>query len=1219
MKSCLILSASIAMHLAAVAPAAEGLKMEPLAPPSKPTGKTLFTKLNPEQTGLTVLNRMNVEHPMNYLYHSGMTTGGVATADFDGDGRPDIFFAGTTGPNKLYRNTGGLKFEDITAKSASLDGGENWSSGASAADVDGDGDLDLYVCNYEKPNQLFLNNGKAVFTEVAKAGGLDAIDCSHSAYFADYDGDGDVDMYLLTNRVEDPEGTPKELPVDKKGAEGVFMKKDKERYYAIWRYDYDNWGSEAIGTDDRFYRNDSANGKVAFTDITKAAGVSGRGDGLGAVWLDYDRDGKLDLYVANDFIGPDKFYKNNGNGTFTDILQQAVPHTPWFSMGIDIGDVNNDLLPDILVADMSATSHYKSKTTMGVMGGIDLKRSYFSSPPQYMVNTLLINTGAGRFLEGSKLFGVRSTDWTWTVKFADFDLDGWQDLYFTNGISRHMNDSDLKITQDMLWGKHMFDYFKSGEMRKEMNRSYRNTGKDKFEETSEPWGLGHLGVTYGAASADLDGDGDLDIVEVNLEEPNFLLRNDATTGNRLVVKLVGTKSNTHAIGAEVVIKTKTGSQMRQLSPQAGYHTYNEDIVHFGLGPDDLVEELTVRWPGAGEQRFTNLKANARYTITQPANGGESIKLEPKQPTIFTPSATLAGLKHKDTGWESDFNRQILLPHSQSQFGPALAWGDLDGDGDDDTFFGSGAGDIAQVRLNDGKGRFAAKWVEDFRKDKAAEDMGAVFFDADGDGDLDLYVVSGSNEFEPKAKELQDRLYLNDGKASFAGAPAGAIPADTENDGPVAAVDYDRDGKIDLFVGARCVPGDYPHSGRSRLLHNESGPNGVKFTDVTDQVPGLAKAGLVNAALWSDVNSDGWLDLLVAAEWQPIRFFKNEQGRLVDDTERAGFSGQKGWWNSIAAGDFDGDGDLDYAVGNIGLNSKYKQPDASHPMVTYYADFDGSGNSDIVEVKREGDSLFPERGRSCSSNAMPFIKEKFPTFKQFALAKLDEVYPAEKLAKAEKFEATEFQSGVFWNEKGKFTFKPFERIAQISPVFGLVAADWDADGVCDLFLAQNFFGPQIENPRYDGGLGDLLLSDGKGGFRRVVHRESGIAIVGDMRSASLADWNGDGRPDLAVTRNSDATAAYETASGKWLRVNLPASKAPGARATLTRGGKTQVAEYGAGQGYLGQNAGALWFGLGENSAGGTVKVQFADGTATELAFDGKTLTLNAAPTTKTASR
>ncbi len=1205
MKPTFILSATIAFIASAhAADLPEGVKAEPLAARSNGGGKTLFTQLAPEATGITVINKMNVDHPMSYLYHSGMTTGGVVTADFDGDGKPDVFFAGTTGPNKLYRNLGGLKFEDTTMKSTGLDGGDAWTAGASAADVDGDGDLDLYLCNYMKGNQLFINDGKGVFTELKGAGGLDAIDCSHSAYFADADGDGDLDMYLLTNRIEDPKGTPSQLPVDKFKDGSVSIKPGYEQYYQVWRFDYENWGSEAIGTDDHFYRNDSKDGAIKFTDITKASGISGRGDGLGAVWTDYNGDGKLDLYVANDFIGADRLYQSNGDCTFTDVLASAVPHTPWFSMGIDAGDVNNDLLPDILIADMSATSHFKSKTTMGIMGGIDLKRSYFASPPQYMVNTLLLNTGTGRFLEGSKLYGVRSSDWTWTVKFADFDLDGWQDVYFTNGISRHMNDSDLTITQEQLVGRHMFEYFKSGEMRKEMNRSYRNTGKNKFDETSEAWGLNHIGVTYGAASADLDGDGDLDIVEVNLEEPNFVLRNDAQEGNRLVLKLNGVKSNSHAIGAKVIVKTASGSQMRQLSPQSGYMTYNEDIVHFGLGKDTAVDELTIHWPGAGVEVLKGLKANMRYIITQPASGGEPTVPAAKPETLFTGTKALDVLKHKDTGWESDFKRQILLPHAQSQNGPALAWGDVDGDGDDDLFFGASAGNIGEIRMNDGKGKFVAKWVEDLRSDKAAEDMGAVFFDADGDGDLDLYVASGSNEFEPKAKELADRLYLNDGKGSFAKAPAGSIPADTENDGPVVAVDYDRDGKIDLFVGARNNPGDYPHANRSRLLHNESAGGKVKFTDVTDTVTGLANAGIVNAALWSDTNNDGWPDLIVAAEWQPLRIFKNTQGKLGEATKEAGLSELKGWWNSVAAGDFDGDGDLDYAVGNIGLNSKYKQPDITHPMVTYYGDFDGTGKFNIVEMKREGDSLLPERGRSCSSNAMPFIKEKFPTFKQFALASIDDVYSPDRLAKAEKYEASEFQSGIFFNDAGKFTFKPFERIVQIAPIHGIIAADLNGDGNCDLFLAENFYGPQIENPRYDGGLGDLLLGDGKGGFTRVEHRTSGIVIVGDMKSATLADWNGDNRPDIAVTRNNDSVVAYEAKAGNWVRINVPAAKAPGARITLTRGGATQTTELAAGSGYLGQSISSAFFGLGGSNTAGKVRVQFADGTASEAAFDGK---------------
>jgi hypothetical protein len=483
-------------------------------------------------------------------------------------------------------------------------------------------------------------------------------------------------------------------------------------------------------------------------------------------------------------------------------------------------------------------------------------------------------------------------------------------------------------------------------------------------------------------------------------------------------------------------------------------------------------------------------------------------------------------------------------------------------------------------------------------------MGAVFFDADGDGDLDLYVASGSNEFKPDAPELADRLYINDGKGSFAKAPAGAIPADTQNDGPVAAVDYDRDGKIDLFVGARCIPGDYPHSGKSRLLHNESAGGKIKFTDVTETVPGLANAGIVNAATWSDTNGDGWPDLVVAAEWNPLRIFKNTQGKLADATAAAGIAEIKGWWKSVSAGDFDGDGDLDYAVGNTGLNTKYKQPDSSHPMTILYADFDKTGRNTIVEVKREGDKLVPERGKSCSSNAMPFIKDKFPTFKGFALAALDEVYDPDILAKAEKYEATEFQSGVFWNDGGKFTFKPFDRIVQIAPIHGIVAADLNGDGNCDLFLAENFFGPQIENPRYDGGLGDVLLGDGKGGFTRMEHRNSGVVITGDMKSATLSDWNNDNRPDIAITRNNDSVVGYETKTGDWLRVNVPAAKAPGARITLTRGGAKQTVELAAGSGYLGQNISSAFFGLGDSKAPGTVRVQYANGTATEAPFDGK---------------
>ena len=658
------------------------------------------------------VNRVEVNHPMSFLYHSGMTTGGVVVADFDGDGKPDIFFAGTTDKNRLYRQTGDLKFEEITASAGPIDGGENWTCGAAAADVNGDGRIDLYVCNYEKPNQLFLNMGKGpkgepvVFQEVAQPAGLDAVDCSHTAAFADYDGDGRLDMYLLTNRVEDPNGTPQEKPVINNPDGTVTIKPEAERYYDVWRVDYEHWGTEAKGTPDRLFHNEGngPDGVPRFKDVTKQAGISGRGDGLSVTWWDYNGDGQLDIYVANDFIAGDKLYRNNGDGTFTNTIGEAVPHTPWFSMGADFGDVNNDLLPDFFVADMSATSHYKSKTTMGVMGGIDLQRSYFDQPKQIMQNALYINTGTGRFLEAARLFKVSSTDWTWAVKFADFDLDGWQDMYFTNGISRHMNDSDLKLTADMLAGKHMFDFFKKGEMRKEEHRAYRNTQHEKFDEVGKAWGLDHVGVAYGAAYADLDRDGDLDLVVVNLEEPNSIYRNDAVTGHRLLLKLRGTKANTQGLGATVTIRCASGPQMRQLEPQTGYLSCNEALVHFGLGKDAIVDELTVRWPGGGEQRFTKLKADQLYTITQPEDGGTPVRPAPPADTLFAKSEALAPSKSKDTGWAVDFQKQTLLPLALSQLGPPLAWGDVDGDGDEDYYFGGSAGELGELRINDGDGK-----------------------------------------------------------------------------------------------------------------------------------------------------------------------------------------------------------------------------------------------------------------------------------------------------------------------------------------------------------------------------------------------------------------------------------------------------------------------------------------------------------------------------------
>jgi len=1205
--------------------AAEEPSGTPLASPSKPptAEAPLFNRLAPADTGVTHVPRMDIDHSLSYLYHSGMTCGGIAIGDFDGDGKPDLFFAGTNDPNRLYLQTGDLKFEDVTSQAGSgLDGGDIWTAGATAADINGDGRLDLYLSNYMRPNQLFLNQGKGPngervhFKECAKEAGLDVIDCSHSTAFADYDGDGHLDAYVLTNRIEDPDGTLAEMPI----VEGT-LKEDqlptllpeKERYYSLWRYDAENWGVEAIGTPDLLFRQTgvSSDGVPLFENKTEAAGISGMGDGLSVTWWDPDSDGDPDIYVGNDFIAADCWYENNGDGTFTNVIEQRVPNTPWFSMGADFGDVNNDGQLDLLVADMSATSHFKSKTTMGIMGGVTLNRSFYDSPPQLMRNALYLSTGTNRYEEGAYSFKVSSTDWTWAVKFADYDLDGYQDVYFTNGISRHMNDSDHTVTQEMLVGKHMFDFWKEGEMRKELNRGYRNTHGKKFLETTEEWGLDHLGVSYGSALADLDGDGDPDLVTVNLEEPCSIYRNDAINPNRIAVHLKGAGANTQGLNATVTIKTAAGSQIRHVSPLTGYLSSNEPVALFGLGEETEVETLTVRWPHGGTQTLHNLAAGRSYTIEE-ATSSLPAPEEQKVKPLFAGDASLDTVIQRDSGWETDFTRphQSLLPWSLSQLGPSVACSDVDGDGDSDFFLGGSAGELAQLRINQGNGKFTSKWTTAFANDKDCEDAAAVFLDADGDGDADLFVAGGSNEFEPGSKENRDRLYMNDGKGGFEPAAEGSLPADTLIGSAVTAADFDRDGDIDIFVGTRLKPWDYPRSEPSRLLLNESKDGLPKFVGAPEEtMPALGDLGMVTAAVAADLDRDGWVDLLTATEWGAIRWHRNEKGKLIDQSEAAQLMPVTGFWNSLTVLDVDHDGDLDLAAGNLGLNTKYKQPKPGKPHLAYLGDFDESG-CQLVEVKREGSTLYPERGRSCASNAMPFIKDKFETFETYAMASLEEIFTEEKLANADQFVVTEFQSGLFINEGGEFKFTPFPRHAQLAPVFGLSGGDFTGNGHPDLLLSGNFLrGPQIETGPFCGGLGLLLEGDGKAGFTVIPASESGLTLKGDHRALVRMDLDGDHRPDLIAAANDGPLTALSNQAAPdshWLAVRLPQHLAAGAIVSLLRADRpTQTVSLSAGGGYWSQEDSVAWFGLGdEPNLEGSIKVSWPDGSSSEQAWAGK---------------
>ncbi|MEO7319854.1 MAG: CRTAC1 family protein, partial [Chthoniobacteraceae bacterium] len=1182
----------------------------------------MFTRLaDKAQTGIDFVSPVDLAHKRSFLYHSGTATGGVAIGDVDGDGKPDVFFASGPRGNKLYRQTGALKFEDITTQAGGgLDGGEAWGGGVAMADVNGDGRLDIYVCNYDAPNQLFINlgpgkNGEPVtFAERAKEYGLDIVDASHSAYFADYDNDGHLDMYLLTNRYDDPAGFNPIMPAELKDGVPV-LKAGAEKYQAIWRLDENNWGTEPAGTPDRLMHND---GKGHFTDVSKQAGISGRGDGLSATWFDYNNDGKLDLWVANDFLSEDRLYRNNGDGTFTNVLADAVPHTCWFSMGADFADFNNDGWFDFFLADMSATNHFKAKTTGG-MSPIEFRRAAAASPAQVSHNCLFINTGTGRFLEVAQALGVAGTDWSWAVKCADFDNDGWTDIYVNNGVVRMMNDADVKIPQDMLVGKRVWDFYKDGAIRKEEHHAFRNAGALRFVPSGTEWGLDHVGVSYGCAYADLDRDGDLDLVEVNLEENVAVYRNDSATGHRALFALAGTKSNRQGIGARVTVRTKSGQQVRLLSPCTGYQSCNEAVLHFGLGEDAVMEEVTVRWPGGTVQRFEKLEADRFYTITE---GESGTGIQPVTDTgrmpvpLFLRSDLLSGSKHEIPA-SDDFAKQSLLPHGLSNLGPGMAWGDVDGDGDFDYYMAKGAGQIGEVRFNNGSGRFIARFSPAFRADKTSEDFAPVFFDADGDGDLDLFVGGGSYQFAPGDPEQRDRLYLNDGKGNFTRAE-GALPMDEMPAGAVCVADFDGDGDLDLFVGDRVIAEDFPMPADGRILRN----NGKgKFAEATKEVaPELIGTGLVTSALWTDADDDGALDLLVAHEWGPVQLFLNRKGKLVPRKASDDLTNRRGWWNGLAAADVNHDGKMDYVAMNLGWNTRYGRPGARFPGVLFYGQFFDGGLPKIVEAHYEGERLLPVRGLNVAAAEMPELKQLFRTHKAYAAAELEQIYSAKSLAAAKKFEADTLESGVFINNgpdangEPTFTFQPLDLRAQFAPGFGVICSDVDGDGNADIFIAQNQSATHPELPRFDGGLSELLLGDGLGGFAPVEPLGSGIAEPGDGRACVLADLDGDDWPDLAVCVNGKPMSAF-TNSGKhdvraMLRVELPAGAA-GARVSVACAGlKPQTAELAIGGGYGSQGPPLLWFGLGTEARAGNLLVRWPNGKTSMQEFSGTRVKLAA---------
>lgn len=1042
----------------------------------------VFKKVSSSQSGVTFNNLVDENFQRNYFdtFAYVYNGAGVATGDINNDGLVDIYFNGNEVPNKLYLNEGGMKFKDITA-SAGVDGGNGWDNGVTMADVNNDGFTDIYICkggykesDDERRNLLYINQGDLTFKEEAKKYGLDDDGYSQHTVFFDMDNDNDLDMYLSARPDSFYLGLSRMVS-------GKRNPPEKCR--------------------NKLYRNDNGH----FTEVGKQAGINHSfGYALSVIAADLNNDGWQDIFISNDYADNDYFYINQKNGTFKDEVKTMTNHLSLFSMGADIADLNNDGFEDILVMEMLPENYKRSKVSMprmDVEGFWAIVDSGFQK--QYMHNVLHLNHGNGFFSDVSQMAGISKTEWSWATLATDFDNDGQRDIFVANGYRRDLFDGDLSQKQEVYVRANMHKYKSAQEMFqtgfkdyieiydpiKVRNYLFRNKGGLQFENVSEAWGFKDSTFSNGAAIADFDNDGDIDLVINNLDQEAELYENVTNSKNNyLRLKLEGPEKNRDGIGAKISLYYDSKlQQFFQQKTVRGYLSSNDPIVHFGLGQKSGIDSVVVVWPDGRSNTIKAVKSNQvlKVNYKEAVQGGDHSSHYTPLFAEATGQLLSAPFAHKENKYD-EYVDQVLLPHEFARSGPFIATGDVNSDGEDDFYVG-GAKDQAGNLYIQQNGKFVKKAVPAFEADKQYEDMGTALFDADGDKDLDLYVISGGSEFDEGSPMYQDRLYLNDGKGNFTKT---ILPATVSSGSCVAAFDFDVDGDMDIFRGGEVVAHKYPHSPLSYLLVNENG----KFIDKTNEMaPALSKAGMVKSAVWADLNGDKKTELIIAGEWMPIKVFEYGNGKMKDVSDNYGFQNTEGWWDKLVADDLDGDGDIDLIAGNLGENYKF-QASVSKPFEVYAKDFDANGTNDIFLAKHlNNDLMVPIRGRECTSQQCPMIAQKFPTYLSFAESDLTGILGAETMKSALHYKAHLFSTVIFVNDKGKFTAKKLPMEAQLSTVNGIIVKDFDGDGKKDILIAGNKFDVEVETTPADASPGVYLKGLGNMEFKSHKPLESGFFV------------------------------------------------------------------------------------------------------------------------------